>query len=122
MDRNLVKAQKRVQAKKGFYGHLGAFIAVNTFLFLLNVVTYSGAWWFIFPTLGWSIGLISHYFSAFGLPWLAQDWEEKEMERELKRLEGGGSRRRNDNDEEDSLDLKTLQKQSRKNWEEQDLV
>jgi hypothetical protein len=121
MDNNLIKAQKRVKAKKGFYSHLGSFIAVNAFLFALNAVTYSGSWWFVFPTLGWSIGLVTHYFSVFGMPWLEHDWEDKEMEREIKRLERGGPRSRG-KDEEDTLELKRLQKQSRKNWEEEDLV
>lgn len=111
------KARKRVKAKKDFYGHLGSFIAVNGFLFLLNWLVSPHTMWFIYPLLGWSIGLVTHYFSVFGLPGMDPDWEEKEMDKELRRLNSGKQKDKDD----DSLELKVLDKQKSK-WKDDELV
>lgn len=119
MDNNRYEqARRRVEEKKGFYKHLGTYVIVITFFFLINIFT-SGYLWFIFPALGWGIGLVSHYFRVFGLPGMGgseEEWEQREMERELRRLDAGDS-------EEDYLDLPELEKKKeRKKWDDEDLV
>lgn len=84
------EARKRVKKKKDFYGHLTTYVIVGIFFFVLNMLTNPFDWWFYWPMLGWGIGLSSHYFSAFGLPGadaLDDDWEEREIQREMRRLE-----------------------------------
>ena len=124
------KAKKRVNRKKGFYKHLTSFVIVNTFLFCLNLVTSPGDWWFIFPLMGWGIGLTSHYVSVFGLPifgTLSDSWEERELEKELMKEEEKEYRvkRRLKADEPlelpDELDLQDF-KELRKDWNDKDFV
>ena len=40
------KAEKRADAKLGFYHHLYGFITGNVILFVLNALTSFGSWWF----------------------------------------------------------------------------
>ncbi len=47
-----------------FRQHLNAFGIVITFLFLINVFTGIDDFWFIYPALGWGIGIAFHFFSA----------------------------------------------------------
>ncbi len=74
------QARKRVKELKEFYGHLTSYISVNAFLFVLNMLVTPGMWWFIFPLLGWGIGMVSHTVKVFGFFGLGgQDWEEQKV-------------------------------------------
>lgn len=42
--------------KKSFFDHLTSYLAVNTFLVILNLIT-GDFFWSIFPILGWGLGL-----------------------------------------------------------------
>jgi hypothetical protein len=89
-DKDYERARKRVDDLKGFYVHLFTYIGVNLFLFLLNILTAPGNWWFYWPLLGWGIGLAAHAASVFVWnPFLGQEWEERKireiMEREKNR-------------------------------------
>jgi len=81
------KAKKKVKAKKGFYGHLGVYISMGIFFFIMNLMEFDGTWWFIYPMLPWGISIVIHYFSVFGLPGgkMSQEWEEEELAQEIKR-------------------------------------
>jgi len=84
-----IKARKVVKRKRSFYRHLGVFIAVNLFLFLMNLATDNEPW-FHFTTISWGMGLLIHYFSVFGLPFVretSEEWESRQMDRELRRIE-----------------------------------
>lgn len=89
------EAKKRMLAKKGFYKHLGAYIAVGIFFMGLNLASYlngEGDIWFQIPMLGWGIGLLIHYFSTFGLPGtniLTKEWEDEEIEKQMWKMRGG---------------------------------
>jgi hypothetical protein len=74
------RAQKRVEALKGFYIHLGVYLIVNLFLFLLNIITSPDNLWFYWVLLGWGIAVVAHAFSVFGSGrLLGADWEEKKI-------------------------------------------
>jgi phosphotransferase system glucose/maltose/N-acetylglucosamine-specific IIC component len=76
------RARKRLAAEKDFYVHLATYVTVIGVLFLINVMTGS-SWWFVWPALGWGIGILLHAVTAFGLAGLlGQDWEERRL-REL---------------------------------------
>ncbi|MDR6967607.1 hypothetical protein J2X31_001619 [Flavobacterium arsenatis] len=78
-----MKAQKRVEDIKGFYGHLSSFIVVNIGLITLNLSTSPKHLWFLYPFVGWGIGLIAHGMSVFNyMPFLNSDWEDRKI-REL---------------------------------------
>jgi len=75
-----IKAKERVGKMKEFYANLVSYIGVNTFLIILNYYTSWDTKWFIYPLIGWGIGLLFHYFEAFGYyPFLGRNWEEKKI-------------------------------------------
>lgn len=73
------RARKQVRKEREFYAHLASYLIVNTFFVVLNLLTDPGSIWFIFPMLGWGIGLASHATSVFGLPGLGRDWEARRL-------------------------------------------
>lgn len=82
-----LKAQKRVEDIKGFYGNLSSYIVVNIGLMILNLATSPNHLWFFYPMIGWGIGVIVHGMSVFNyMPFLSSDWEEKKIQ-ELMRKE-----------------------------------
>ncbi len=83
------RARKRIKKLKGFYIHLGVYVLVNLFLFLINIITSPSRLWFYGPLLGWGIAIIVHAFYVFGFDHLFDaGWEEKKireiMEKEKK--------------------------------------
>jgi hypothetical protein len=76
-----VKAQKRVEDLKGFYGNLTSYVVVNTGLLIFNLLTSPQNLWFFYPLLGWGIGVAIHAMSVFNyMPFLNQNWEEKKIQ------------------------------------------
>lgn len=76
----LLKARKRVKEVKGFYVHLLSYIGVNSLLIILNLLSKNSGYWFIFPLIGWGIGLFSHAVGVFNLvPFLNKDWENRKI-------------------------------------------
>jgi Na+/melibiose symporter-like transporter len=83
------RAKKRVEALRWFYAHLGVYVLVGLFLFLLNIIASPADLWFYWPLLGWGIGIVGHAFYVFSFDRLfGADWEEKKireiMEKEQK--------------------------------------
>ena len=77
------KAQKKVEDIKGFYGNLMAYIIVIGGLAVLNLITTPQHLWFLYPAVGWGIGVAIHFCSVFNfIPFLGRDWEERKL-REL---------------------------------------
>ena len=74
---NEEQAKERIEELRGFYAHLAAYGAVNVFLLLINLITSPGSLWFIFPLLGWGIGLAIHAVLVY---WTGNDWEARKLE------------------------------------------
>jgi hypothetical protein len=53
------------QQRKDFKSHLFAFLAINGFLVLLNLVVNPGYFWAIYPILGWGLGLLLHGIKVY---------------------------------------------------------
>lgn len=84
LDEALAMAQ--VRRLRGFYNHAITYLAVNTALATWNLVTQPHRLWFVYPLLGWGIGLASHGLRAFEvLPFLNSDWERRQVEKRLGR-------------------------------------
>jgi len=82
-DNRYYKAQKRVEDIKGFYGNLASYIIVITGLAITNLLTSPSHLWFLYPGVGWGIGVVVHGMSVFNyVPFLGRDWEERKI-REL---------------------------------------
>lgn len=79
-EKRYLKAKERVEALKGFYGNLIAYLIVIPFLWWLNLRTTDFIW-AIFPTLGWGFGLTMHALEAFGYnPIWGKRWEQKKIQ------------------------------------------
>ena len=84
------KARKRVKVIKGFYIHAYSYVIMGGFFFFMNMATDPFDMWFFFPMMPWGVGLAFHYLAVFGIPGsriLSREWEEREYERQLDRLE-----------------------------------
>lgn len=46
---------------RGFKAHLISFVAVNTFLVVLNLMVTPRYFWAIYPISGWGLGLFMHH-------------------------------------------------------------
>ncbi len=78
-DKRYQRAKERVEAIKGFYGNLVAYVIVIPFLWYLNSRTTDFTW-AIFPTLGWGFGVIMHGLETYGYsPLLGKNWEERKI-------------------------------------------
>jgi signal transduction histidine kinase len=77
-------ARRRANAEVGFYMHLLSYLGVMAFLAFINVMTTSYPW-FLWPALGWGIGLFSHYMAVFGSRAVRERYFEPAIEREVRR-------------------------------------
>lgn len=49
---------------KSFYQHRRIYAGVISLLFIINILTWPGLFWFHWPALGWGLGLYIHWASA----------------------------------------------------------
>jgi len=80
----LRRARRRAAAEVGFYSHLMSYLGVMAFLALINLLTTRYPW-FVWPALGWGIGVFAHYMAVFGSHMLRQRYFEPALEREVRR-------------------------------------
>jgi len=84
------RARARVEELKGFYIHLGIFIVIQVVLLAINLLTSPGSLWFLYPLMGWGIGLASHAISVFGLFGIGgRQWEERKVHEYMMRMGSG---------------------------------
>jgi 2TM domain len=90
-DREYQLARERAKEIQGLYIHLLVYAVINTGLFLINWLTRDpgGTWWFIWPLLGWGVGLLIHVVATF-VPVFSPEWAERRAERMLGRRERRG--------------------------------
>jgi hypothetical protein len=55
-------------AQRAFQVHASVWFAVNAFLFVIWAITGAGHPWFLYPALGWGIGLAAHATATFNRP------------------------------------------------------
>ena len=99
-------ARRRAKAKRAYYTHLTTYMVMGAFFLVLNILTDSREMWFYWPMLGWGIGLAIHYFTTFGLPGsqpFNEQWEDRQVERDLPRMRGFRSA-----EPEEQLELRDL--------------
>jgi 2TM domain len=68
-EREKIQQKQVVDARRqrGFKAHLIPFIAVNTFLIILNLITSPKYFWAVYPLLGWGLGLGIHASCTYHL-------------------------------------------------------
>ncbi|RZJ36231.1 MAG: histidine kinase [Flavobacterium sp.] len=80
------QAKKRVEEIKGFYGNLTSYLIVMLGITLINLLTYPKFLWFIFPAIGWGVGVLFHGLSVYNaLPLCGKDWEERKIRQLLEK-------------------------------------
>ena len=70
-------ASKRAAELKKYYGHLGTYLVLGLFFFILNMVTSPYQWWFYWPMLGWGIAIGIHTLKVFGF---SDEWEKRKIQ------------------------------------------
>ncbi|MDW5562704.1 MAG: 2TM domain-containing protein [Methanomassiliicoccus sp.] len=78
------RARKIAEDKIGFYMHLTAYVLVNALLIAIWWWSGGGFPWFLFVTVFWGIGLVSHGIGAF----MGHGYTERMAEREYQKLKG----------------------------------
>ena len=136
-DKKYLRAKKRVKAKQEFYRHLGSYLVMSTFFFLLNAVTSFGSWWFYWPILGWGLAVLFHYVDVFGIPGIdpmSPEWEEQAIREEMKRMEREERHQIRRVSHDDNLELRPLKERDameekqrperlkERNWDDSELV
>ena len=85
------QAERRVEEKLGFRTHLIVYIIINSLLFLIWLFTSifaSDGWifpWFIFPLVGWGIGIAFHAWGVYG-PYSGEARREAMIKEEMERI------------------------------------
>ncbi len=60
------EAKRRVKEKKGFWGHFGAWAAINIMLIVIWALTNPGGNpWFLWPLCIWGVFVLFHYLRVF---------------------------------------------------------
>ena len=78
-------AKKRVQEKRTYFQGLVSYVGIIGFLAFINLFTSPGYLWFLWPALGWGIGIFFQTLKIYGPSALGRDWEARELEKELGR-------------------------------------
>ena len=74
-----LRAKKRVEEIKGFFGNLLAYCLIIPILAYINWRTTNFPW-VIFPAIGWGFGLLMHGFRVYGYNLImGRGWEERKI-------------------------------------------
>ncbi|MFO7178601.1 MAG: 2TM domain-containing protein [Pseudomonadota bacterium] len=98
-NRDAERARERILARRrrAFMSHFWTFVGVQVFLFALNWLTTPWYWWFVYPLLGWGLGLFLHARSAF-----SKEVSDRALNRELKKM--GALRKRSERSKAYTID------------------
>lgn len=77
-------AKKRVQARMGLVVHLVMYIVMNVGFVVIWWTTGRGYPWFLWPMIGWGMGIVAHVISLAIGPGSAA--ERRAIDREVRRL------------------------------------
>jgi len=81
-------AQHRAEELSAFYSHLTLFGGVMALLAVFDAVS-GGGWWFQWPLLGWSVGLVAHALTVWAHRLWGPEWEERKTTGLLARAGAG---------------------------------
>ena len=78
------RAKKSVEAKLEFYRHFAIYIGVNILLIIINLITSPDTLWFVWPLLGWGIGIVVHAVRVFIVP-TGSSFKDRMIEQEIEK-------------------------------------
>ena len=76
---------RQILKRRTFYLHLAVYLAVQVMLIVIWALVGGGFPWFVFPLLGWGVGVVAHGATAF----LLAHPDDIVLQREQKRLSKG---------------------------------
>ena len=79
------RARERVEDKKGFYIHFVVYVFMSIAFYFIWYYTGPGYRWYIWPILGWGIGVLFHFLGVFVFS-KTYGWEDRAVEREVARM------------------------------------
>jgi signal transduction histidine kinase len=79
------RARRRAAREAGFYVHLMWYAIVIGSCLLVNLIVSPSFEWWIFPAVGWGIGLVSHFGAVYGWHWIHERVFEPAIRREVQR-------------------------------------
>jgi signal transduction histidine kinase len=79
------RARRRATREAGFYVHLMWYGIVIGSLLIVNLIVSPSFEWWVFPALGWGIGLASHFGGVYGWRWIHERVFEPAVQREVQR-------------------------------------
>jgi signal transduction histidine kinase len=79
------RARRRAAREAGFYVHLMWYGVVIGSLLMVNLIVSPSFEWWIFPAVGWGIGLVSHFGAVYGWRWIHERVFEPAVQREVRR-------------------------------------
>lgn len=82
------EALEYVRDIKGFYSHLAMYLIFVPAMVIASFFYNNGDPWYIWPVLGWGVGVAAHglvVFEKFTL--FGADWEKRQVEKRLQRLQ-----------------------------------
>jgi hypothetical protein len=84
-EERMKRAKKIVKQKMEFIRHFVVYACVIAALAIINNLTWGGYQWWLWPALGWGIGVFSHFLATFMFQ--GGSLEQRMVDRELKRME-----------------------------------
>lgn len=84
-DEKLMRARGIAKKKADFIKHFIVYVIVITFLAIINNVTFRGYQWWLWPALGWGIGVVLNFFSVYVFK--GKELEERIMRSELEKMD-----------------------------------
>ncbi len=84
-DEKRLRARKIAKKKADFIKHFIIYVIIITFLAIINNVTYSGYQWWLWPALGWGIGVVLNFFSVYVFK--GKELEERIMRSEMEKMD-----------------------------------
>lgn len=84
-DEKRLRARKIAKKKADFIKHFIVYVVVITFLAIINNVTFRGYQWWLWPALGWGIGVVLNFFSVYIFK--GKELEERIMKSELEKMD-----------------------------------
>ena len=80
------EAKKRVEKKKKFHSDLSSYLIWSAILLFINFFITRGYLWSLWVIGFWGLGIFQKSIKVYGSPFSSPDWEEKEIEKEMRRL------------------------------------
>jgi hypothetical protein len=107
------EAKKRVKKKKDFHSDLTNYLTWSAVLLLINVFVTRGYFWSLWVIGFWGLSILGKAISVYGTPFSSEDWERKEMEKEIRRLKKNDFPKQKEPEKKEDND---------KQWNDEDLV